>query len=165
MSKPEHVAFKNFPADFRGDLLRPDDLGYAQDVLPTAPRELVGIAALTECPPLPPVPVEYHGADVAAVQPLFWSVVNSMLDVIAPPGRRVYTKGAYPSESELGDNFAEDSVAFSREGANGFWETVTQRDRPEDDKRFHTGLEQAKSTWDPHNLLRFNKNIAPVKAA
>ena len=30
MSNPEHAAFKNFPAGFRGDLLRPDDPGYAE---------------------------------------------------------------------------------------------------------------------------------------
>ncbi|BCZ21983.1 FAD-dependent oxidoreductase [Mycobacterium senriense] len=98
-----------------------------REYMPTAPRELALIAALTQCPPLPPVPVEAHGTDVlmfvvvftgpqsdsdrvmaqlaslgrpatVAVQPVPWPAANSMLDVIAPYGRRVYTKGGYLSE-------------------------------------------------------------------
>lgn len=92
--------------------------------VPTAPRELAVIATFAECPPLPTVPedkigakaiiliVVYTGAqedgepvvaDLAAlaepvavaVQPVPWPVANRMLDVIAPPGRRVYTQGGY----------------------------------------------------------------------
>lgn len=37
-------------------------------------------------------------AVVKAVQPVPWSVANSMLDAIAPPDHRLYTKGAYLSE-------------------------------------------------------------------
>lgn len=98
-----------------------------REYMPRAPRELALIAALTQCPPLPPVPVEAHGTDVVmlvvvftgapgdsdrvmgelaalgnpanvAVQPVPWPAANSMLDVIAPYGRRVYTKGGYLSE-------------------------------------------------------------------
>ncbi|MGW0583000.1 BBE domain-containing protein, partial [Streptomyces sp. NPDC002920] len=167
-----------------------------------------------------------------------WSAANSMLDVIAPLGRRVYTKGAYlsglgddvidltvrhaaahlpqadpplPSTVQnlwamggaISEDFAEDSMAFSREGTVWFWEAVTQWDRPEDDKGFHDWVDalyadlrphardncyvnlttdmgpewrrgvwgspekyarlvQAKTAWDPQNLLRFNKNIEPL---
>lgn len=98
-----------------------------REYMPTAPRELAVIAALTQCPPLPPVPAEMHGQDVLmfvvvffgspdeservmnqlaacgspaaiAVVPTPWPQANSMLDVIAPYGRRVYTKGVYLSE-------------------------------------------------------------------
>ena len=109
----------------------PEVLAALREHMPTAPRELAVIAALTECPPLPPLPVEHHGADalmlivvytgpadraesvtdaLAAlgpaiaklIAPVPWSAANSMLDVIAPLGRRVYTKGAYLSG--LGDD-------------------------------------------------------------
>lgn len=95
--------------------------------MPTAPRELGMIGALTQCPPLPPIPADIHGApclllvvvytgpqeesdalmaqlaalgDAAAVAvaPTPWPIANRMLDAIAPPGRRSYTKGAYLSE-------------------------------------------------------------------
>jgi hypothetical protein len=98
-----------------------------REYMPNAPRELAVIGALTPCPPLPPVPAEMHGKDVLmlvmvytgppeqaetvinelaacgtpvaiAVQPVPWPVANSMLDAIAPYGRRVYTKGGYLSE-------------------------------------------------------------------
>jgi len=98
-----------------------------REYMPGAPRELAMIAALTQCPPLPPVPPDMHGTDVlmmvvvftgdpqtsdrvmgelaalgnaatVAVQPVPWPVANAMLDVIAPYGRRVYTKGGYLGE-------------------------------------------------------------------
>ncbi|WP_331772887.1 FAD-binding oxidoreductase (plasmid) [Embleya sp. NBC_00888] len=109
-------------------------LGALREYLPTAPRELAIIAVLTKCPPLPPVPQEFHGADVlmpvvvytgpqekaerviaeavalgtpvaTAVGPMPWSAANRMLDVIAPSGRRYYTKGGYLAE--LGDTAIE----------------------------------------------------------
>jgi hypothetical protein len=93
----------------------------------TAPRELAVVAALVQCPPLPPIPPEFHGATVlmpvivytgpadgtervigglaalgkpivTAVAPMPWTAANRMLDVIAPPGRRYYSKGGYLSE-------------------------------------------------------------------
>ena len=252
----------------------PFDLEHAPEVLaalrehmPTAPRELSVIAALTQCPPLPPVPGDKHGAEVLmlvvvytgppdkaeavtdalaalgpsigkVIQPMPWSVANRMLDAIAPFGRRMYMKGVYLSElgddvidimvrhaanhepqttpplpstvqniwamgGAISEDYDEDSMAFSREGAGWFWETVTQWDLPEHDKAFqswvdgvHAELEphvrdncyinlstdmgpewrrgvwgspekyarltQAKTTWDPQNLLRFNKNIEPL---
>jgi hypothetical protein len=108
-----------------------------REYMPSAPRELALIAALTQCPPLPPVPVEAHGTDVlmlvvvftgdpndsdrvmgqlanlgnpatVAVQPVPWPAANSMLDVIAPYGRRVYTKGGYLSE--LSDAVIETTI-------------------------------------------------------
>jgi FAD/FMN-containing dehydrogenase len=92
--------------------------------VPTAPRELALVGVLTQCPPLPDVPPEMHGAaavmlvaiytgpqenydalsaqlaslgDPAAVAltPAPWWAINRMMDVVAPPGRRVRTKGGY----------------------------------------------------------------------
>jgi hypothetical protein len=106
----------------------------------------------------------------------------------------------------ISEDFDEKSTAFSREGANWFWEVVTQCDRPSDDDTFYGWVEalraeikphlrnngyvnlsvdqgpewrrslwgspdkyarlvRAKTTWDPHNLLRFNKNIEPATPA
>jgi hypothetical protein len=244
-----------------------------REYMPTAPRELAVIGALTPCPPLPPVPAEMHGKDAlmvvvvytgpqeqsetvirelitvcgapaaVAVQPVPWPVANSMLDAIAPYGRRVYAKGAYLPElsddaievgvkhaataprsvapplpstvqnfwsmgGAISDDFTEDSCAFSREGATWFWEVATQWDDADDDEKFmtwadglytdlkpHVGgngyinltndmgpqwrkgvwgspakyqrLLDAKTKWDPENMLRYNKNIDPrdVKGA
>jgi FAD/FMN-containing dehydrogenase len=103
----------------------------------------------------------------------------------------------------ISEDFAEDSAAFSREGAEVFWEGVSQWDDAEDGPRFidwadsaadalstemrangyvnlttdrgpewlrglygspekFQRLIDAKTKWDPQNLLRFNKNIKPA---
>lgn len=103
----------------------------------------------------------------------------------------------------ISEDYAEDSVAFSREGAGWFWETVGLWEGPENDEIFvrwvddmlaalkphlrsngyvnlstdqgaewlrglygsptkYQRLEKVKTEWDPHNLLRFQKNIQPV---
>jgi len=103
----------------------------------------------------------------------------------------------------ISEDFAEDSVAFSREGAEVFWEGVSQWDSDEEGPRFiewadnaadalsaemrangyvnlttdrgpewlrglygsaakFQRLIEAKTKWDPQNLLRFNKNIKPA---
>jgi len=232
----------------------------------TAPRELQVIGALTQCPPLPPVPAEMHGANAlmlivvhtgmpeqaestiadlaalgnaaaVAVAPMPWPIANKMLDVIAPLGRRVYTKGAYLSEmtdeviaiavkhadvapprtnppapssvqnfwalgGAMSEDFDESSTSFSRADASWLWEVATQCDDPADDEKFMTWADQLyadlrphlltncyinlttdlgpgwrkgawgspekyrrlveiKTKWDPTNIFRFNKNIAP----
>lgn len=160
-----------------------------------------------------------------------------MLDVIAPPGRRLLTKGAYlsaltdpvidaavhhaaiapppvappvPSTVQnlwvMGGAISEDAMAFSREGAQWFWEVAAQWDDRADDDTFiswapglhadlvlhvrsncyvnlstdqgpawrlglwgspekYRRLAEAKSTWDPQNMLRANKNIEPAPLA
>jgi FAD/FMN-containing dehydrogenase len=255
------AAFIPFPLDSASEAL----LGL-RDYMISAPRELCVVGALTECPPLPPVPAEYHAKPVAmfvvvytgmpavaeriihelsALGPALatlamrenWSTVNRMLDVVAPTGRRVYSKGGYLSDlnedivnvavrhaakapppsaypkpatvqnflamgGAITDDFSEQSTAFSREGAGWLWEAVGQWDSPKDDAAFeawpqgvhaemkpylrsngyinltmdqgpqwrrgiwgdahkYERLVAAKKTWDPHNLLRFNKNIPP----
>ena len=237
-----------------------------REYMPTAPRDLAVIGALTQCPPLPSVPADLHGQNVlmlivvyfgpteqtdrvmgelaalgspvaVAVQPMPWPAANSMLDVIAPYGRRVYNKGGYLSElsdtaidiaishaatappptappapgtvqsfwsfgGAISEDFAEDSCAFSREGATWFWEVATQWDHQHDDAKFMTWADslhaemrgslrdncyinlttdlgpewrsgawgsaakyqrliEAKTKWDPSNMLRHNKNIEP----
>jgi FAD binding domain/Berberine and berberine like len=105
----------------------------------------------------------------------------------------------------ISEDFDEDSVAFSREGAVWFWESVAQWDGAEHDKEYlawsdisyvdlkqrmrangyvnltcdlgpewlkglygserkYRRLIEAKKKWDPHNLLRFNKNFKPDAA-
>jgi FAD/FMN-containing dehydrogenase len=237
-----------------------------REYMPTAPRELAVVAALTRCPPLPPIPPEFHDADVvmpvvvytgaaeqaervigdlaslgtpivSAVGPMPWIEANRLLDAIAPPGRRYYSKGGYLSEltdaaidvvvtraaaappaaspplpstvqnlwalgGAISEDFEENSVAFSREATQWLWEIVTEWDDPADDAVYHEWLDgtlagikphlrsngyvnlstdqgpawrrgvwgspakyarlvEAKTTWDPHNLLRYNKNIPP----
>jgi len=102
----------------------------------------------------------------------------------------------------VSEDFAEDSVAFSREGANWFWESVAQWDGAQHDEDYiawsktsyadmrpnmrangyvnltcdlgpdwlkglygaaskYRRLVEAKTKWDPQNLLRFNKNFKP----
>ena len=102
----------------------------------------------------------------------------------------------------VSEDFAEDSVAFSREGANWFWESVCQWDGAQHDEDYiawsktsyadmkpsmrangyvnltcdlgpewlkglygaeskYRRLVEAKTKWDPQNLLRFNKNFKP----
>ncbi|GAA5155089.1 FAD-binding oxidoreductase [Pseudonocardia eucalypti] len=118
---PREVAagFIPFPLD-----QAPGVLAGLRDRLAGLPRELAVVGALTACPPLPPVPPELHGAPVlmlvvvysgaanrtdgvvgalaglgrpaaVAVAPVPWPAANRMLDVIAPPGRRYYSKGGY----------------------------------------------------------------------
>jgi hypothetical protein len=115
------AGFIPFPLDQAADVL-----AALRDYMPSAPRELAVVAALTLCPPLPPVPPEFHGTKVLlpvvvytgpmekaqrvidevaalgrpitkAVAPMPWPVANQMLDAIAPPGRRYCTKGGYLS--------------------------------------------------------------------
>lgn len=115
------AGFMPFPLDQATDVL-----GALRDHMPAAPRELAVIAALTQCPPLPPIPPEFHGSTVlmpvivytgptddtervigqlaalgqpivTAVGPMPWTAANQMLDAIAPPRRRYYSKGGYLS--------------------------------------------------------------------
>ncbi|WP_405734167.1 hypothetical protein OG607_39250 [Streptomyces sp. NBC_01537] len=69
----------------------------------------------------------------------------------------------------------EDATAFSREGAAWVWEAVSMRDAPEHDSQYEqwaTAISEAKhqrqgavkTACDPHNLLRYNKNITPGNA-
>lgn len=119
------AGFMPFPLDQATDVL-----GALRDYMRTAPRELAVVAALTQCPPLAPIPPEFHGATVlmpvivytgpaggaervigrlaalgkpivTAVAPMPWTAANQMLDAIAPPRRRYYSKGGYLSD--LGD--------------------------------------------------------------
>jgi len=234
--------------------------------MPTTPRELMVVSALTQCPPLPPVDPKLYGQPVLMLVVVYtgpvekadaiinglaslgtsfanivgansWLQTNSMLDAIAPYGRRVYTRGGYlkdigddaikigverwlaapppdapgPSTVQnfwfmgagaISEDFSEDSVAFSREGTSWFWECVSQWDNPANDDAFerwtvetsealrshmrangyvnltsdqgpewlrglygppakYQRLLDAKKAWDPHNLLRFNKNFKP----
>ncbi|WP_416985972.1 FAD-binding oxidoreductase [Streptomyces sp. T028] len=191
----------------------PDVLAAWREHMADVPRELSVIAAMTQCPPMPFVPEHYHNADVVlllvvhtgapekleglvdglaalgpaivkAVQPVPWSVANSMLDAIAPPDHRSYTKGAYLSEltddvidivtrhaaahlpspgpvastvqnlwsmgGAITEDFDEDSAAFSREGANWFWETVTLWDTPDQDAGFHAWVDGVHAELKPH---------------
>lgn len=249
-----------FPIEQAGAILR-----QAADMMPAMPRELGLICTMTLCPPFPPVPAEYHGkliflmlfvhsgalddgsAEIAKVTSLGkpiadlvttmpWVNANSMLDDIAPWGRRCHTRGAYMSDlpdeairamiehsrnapeldyqppapptaqnvwfmgGAISEDFDEDSKAFSREGARFFWEAFSLWDQPENGQRMEGWVDgvadalapwfrkncyvnlttdrgpewfrdiygsaekfqrllEAKAKWDPHNLLRFNKNF------
>jgi FAD/FMN-containing dehydrogenase len=123
----------------------------------------------------------------------------------APPGKTPLpstVQNVWFMGGAISEDFSEDSVAFSREGTDIFWEAVAMWDDPADDNEFAawsdaaldalrgemrrngyvnltanqgpewlTGLYgsaekfqrliDAKTKWDPQNLLRFNKNILP----
>ena len=116
------AAFIFFPLESGGEVLPA-----VRDYMLSAPRELCVIGALTQCPPLPPVPAHRHGENVvilvvvhtgatAVAERLFselsklgpaiatmakpdsWSHVNRLLDAVAPYGRRAYTKGGYVTD-------------------------------------------------------------------
>jgi hypothetical protein len=184
-----------FPCEQAADVLA----NYGKYML-RAPRELMVISAMTNCPPFPPVAAQYHGKPVlmfltvytgphdkaqavidglsglgkpvaTLVGPSSWVDTNRMLDVVAPPGRRMSARGGYlptmtdavikvvvknlmdapiptaplPSTVQniwcmggaISEDYAEDSVAFSREGAQWFWESVAQWDGELHDDVFH----------------------------
>ncbi|MFG2554536.1 FAD-binding oxidoreductase [Streptomyces sp. NPDC048581] len=229
----------------------------------TAPRELGLLAAIAPAPALPALPPEAHGRPVLVLLPVFtgdpatadevieplaalgrpvanlvtktpWLRANSMLDAVAPYGKRMNLRGGYlpalstdaidtllhhaataPSNpgaanvinlwcmgGAISEDVAEDATAFSREGAAWLWEAVSMWDAPDHDTQYaasaqhiteamrphtltagytnltddqgenwrrgvhgteakHQRLRSAKATWDPDNLLRFNKNIPP----
>lgn len=133
-----------------------------------------------------------------AVQPVPWSVANSMLHSIAPPDHRSYTKGAYLSEltddvidivtrhaaahlpsngpvastvqnlwsmgGAVTEDFDEDSAAFSREGANWFWETVTLWDTPDEDAGFHAWVDGVHAELKPHVRANCYVNLSTTTA-
>ena len=182
----------------------------------SAPRELAVIAASTNCPPFPPVPADVHGKPVLMLLVVFtgpadkaraavdgltrlgkphaefvgpspWVETNRMLDVVAPYGRRVQTRGGYltklsdgvlaavrrnlvdapaPTSPQpatvqnmwfmggaISDDFAEDSVAFSREGATWFWESVCQWVGTEHD--------QAYKAWSGRTMTDVAAHLRP----
>jgi FAD/FMN-containing dehydrogenase len=229
----------------------------------TAPRELGLLSAIAPAPALPTLPPEAHGKLVLVLVPVYtgepatahrvieplaalgrplanlvtktsWIQANSMLDAIAPYGKRMNSRGGYlpalsadvigtllenaaavpPNPGAAGtiniwcmggaisEDVAEDAMAFSRAGAAWLWEAVTLWDTPEHDPQYeqwaknitdamqphslangYTNLSDdrgeqwrravhgsdakrhrllsTKATWDPHNLLRYNKNITP----
>jgi FAD binding domain/Berberine and berberine like len=242
-----------------------DVLANLREHMATAPRELAMIAAATACPPFPPISPEVHGKPVlmlivvytgaaaklsgiveglsrlgkpiaVLVGPSSWVQTNRMLDVVAPYGRRLQTRGGYLSRltdsviaatvknlldappptaplpstvqnlwcmgGAISEDFDEESAAFSREGAAWFWESIGQWDGAENDAAYvawtdrtmtdvakdlrtngyvnltqdlgpewlkglygsakkYRRLVEAKTKWDPQNLLRFNKNFKP----
>jgi FAD/FMN-containing dehydrogenase len=124
-----------FPLDQAGEVL-----SKLRSYMTSASRELAVIGALTPCPPFPPVTATLHGVPVlilivvhsgalAAAVPIIqklasfgrpaanlvapapWVQVNRMLDVIAPYGRRVHTRGGYLSE--LGDDVIATGCAWA----------------------------------------------------
>ncbi|RNF78234.1 FAD-binding oxidoreductase [Streptomyces botrytidirepellens] len=232
----------------------------------TAPRELGLLAAIAPAPALPMLPAEAHGKPVLVLVPVHsgdpaaadevieplaalgrpvanlvtkmpWLRANTMLDAVAPYGKRMNLRGGYLPElsadvidtlvaniaaapsspgaaanvnlwcmgGAISDDAAEDAMAFSREGAAWLWEAVSMWDSPEHDLEHelwatavdaavrphslangytnltedlggdwrrgvhgsdakYQRLRAVKAAWDRHNLLRFNKNIAPASA-
>lgn len=237
-----------------------------------APRELGPLAAIAPAPAPPMLPPEAHGRPVLVLLPVLtgdpatadevieplaalgrpvadlvtqtpWLRANSMLDAVAPYGKRMNLRGGYlPALSAeavdtllrhaatapqnpgaanvvnlwcmggaISEDVAEEATAFSREGAACFsregaawlWEAVSMWDAAEHDPRYEESakhiteamrphslaagytnltddlgkawrrgvhgseakyrrLQAVKATWDPDNLIRFNKNIAPT---
>ncbi|WP_030621536.1 FAD-binding oxidoreductase [Streptomyces fulvoviolaceus] len=250
-----------FPFDQAGDVLAKLPAHMAD-----APRELGLLASIAPAPALPMLPPEAHGKPVLVLVPVYtgdlaladevieslaalgwpvanlvaktpWLKANSMLDAIAPYGKRMNLRGGYlpdlsadtvdallrhaataPSNpgaasvinlwsmgGAISEDVAEDATAFSREGAAWLWEAVSMWDGPEQDAQYeesakhiteamrphalaagytnltddlgeawrrgvhgseakHRRLRAVKAAWDPANLLRFNKNIAPTTA-
>ncbi|AEM88378.1 FAD-binding oxidoreductase [Streptomyces violaceusniger] len=240
-----------------------DVLGRLPAHMATAPRELGLLTAITLAP-APTLPEEVHGKPVLVLVPVYtgdlgkadeaiaplaalarplanlvtpmpWLRANSLLDAIAPHGKRMNSTGGYlPALSAdaidallthgssappnpgaattinlwcmggaISQDTAEDETAFSREGAAWLWEAIAMWDTPEQDSPYaqwatavdaalrphsltngytnltddlgeewrrgvhgsqakHQRLRAVKAAWDPDNLLRFNKNIAPA---
>jgi FAD/FMN-containing dehydrogenase len=132
------------------------------------------------------------------------AVVKNLMDA-PPPTTRPLTstvQNLWFMGGAITEDFAEDSVAFSREGASWFWESVGQWDGAAQDAAYaawadrsladlkqdmrangyvnltcdlgpewlkglygsprkYARLIEQKQKWDPHNLLRFNKNFKP----
>lgn len=230
----------------------------------TAPRELGLLAAIAPAPALPMLPPEAHGRPVLVLLPVFtgdlatadeaieplaalgrpvanlvmkmpWLHANSILDAVAPYGKRMNLRGGYLPElsadavdtllhhaatapsnpgaatvinlwsmgGAISEDVAEDATAFSRAGASWLWEAVSMWDDPDHDPQYEESakhiteamrphalasgytnlsddrgeewrrgvhgseakyrrLQAVKATWDPDNLLRFNKNITPT---
>ncbi|MGW1025421.1 FAD-binding oxidoreductase [Streptomyces sp. NPDC002577] len=249
-----------FPFDQAADVL-----GRLPAYMATAPRELGLLAAVAPAPALPTLPEEAHGKPVLVLVPVYsgepagadevvepltalgrpladlvtkmpWLQANSMLDAVAPYGKRMNLRGGYlPALSAdavgallanaaaaprtpgaastinlwcmggaISEDTAEDAMAFSRAGAAWLWEAVSMWDTPEHDTQYaqwattlteamrphsltsgytnltddlgeawcrgvhggeakHRRLRAVKAAWDPDNLLRFNKNIAPAE--
>lgn len=241
-------------------------LGKLPAYMAGAPRELGLLAAIAPAPALPMLPEEAHGKPVLVLVPVYtgdpagadevveplaalgrpladlvtkmpWSRANSMLDAVAPYGRRMNLRGGYLPElsaevvgtllanaaaaplshsgaatinlwcmgGAISEDVVEDATAFSRAGAAWLWEAVGMWDAPDDDAQYdqwaatlgetmrphsltngytnltddlgeawrrgvhgaeakHRRLRAVKAAWDPDNLLRFNKNIAPANA-
>jgi len=193
-------------------------LANLREYMLTAPRELAIIAASTACPPFPPVPAENHGKPVqmlivvysgspnsaagvinglsgigspivTLVGPSPWVQTNRMLDIVAPYGRRLQTRGGYLSQltdsvinatvnnllnapppttaplpstvqnlwcmgGAISEDFDEDSVAFSREGAAWFWESIGQWDGAAHDLEYIAWTDR--TLRDVQNDLRLN---------
>ena len=131
------------------------------------------------------------------------AVVKNLLDAPAPTSPAPSTvQNLWCMGGAISEDFDEDSVAFSREGATWFWEAVGQWDGSAHDAAYKDWVERAmadvrpdlrangyvnltmdlgpewlkglygpprkyqrlldaKKQWDPHNLLRFNKNFKP----
>jgi len=113
------AAFICFPLDVAGELILA-----MRDFMVSAPRELTVVGAVTQCPPFPTVPEQFHATNILIITAVFtglpekadilvneltglgtpiavmpvkgsWSEINSMLDPTAPTGRRFFTRGGY----------------------------------------------------------------------
>jgi hypothetical protein len=139
-------------------------------------------------------PIEALGAPMAnMVGPSTWMEANSILDVLAPPGRRQWSRGGYlsaitpeiaqmivdrvhdaPAPTGPGPSvavafpclgganfdFAEDSVAYSREGALWLWEVLGQWDPADKDDEYVGWVDGVMNALIPHALTNGYVNLS-----
>jgi len=202
-------------------------LGQIDEAMAASPRELTIYPVILPAPPLPGLPeamigvpifvliIIYTGepggyeAAMSAIRPLgqpladmvhpsSWLEANSILDVLAPPGRRQHSRGGYlgaiteeiaqilvdhvshaPAPTGPGPSvavafpclgganfdFAEDSVAYSREGAYWLWEVLGQWDPVDKDAEYVGWVDGAMDALTPHSLTNGYVNLSTDRGA
>ncbi|KHN96121.1 FAD linked oxidase-like protein [Metarhizium album ARSEF 1941] len=172
--------------------------------LPGLPEQMLGVPVLVLIIVYTGPPAAYHeamaGVRALAAQPLAdmvkpssWLETNSILDVLAPPGRRQHTRGGYlsaitpevasaivrrvmkaPAPTSPGPSvaiafpclggaifdFAEDSTAYSRQGANWMWEVLAMWDTPDKDAEFERWVDAVMTALTPFSLSNGYVNLS-----
>jgi FAD/FMN-containing dehydrogenase len=199
-----------------------DILGAIDVFMASTRREMTVYPVVLPAPPLPGLPTALIGApifvlivvytgpldtaqeEVARVaalgQPLAnmvgpsrWLQANSILDVLAPPGRRQHSRGGYlsgitpqiaeivvdrvrnappltgpgpscavafPQMGGAADDFAEDSMAFSRTGAKWLWEVLGQWDGEAHDAAYDGWVDGVMDALQPYSLRNGYVNLS-----
>jgi hypothetical protein len=187
-----------------------------------APRELTIYPVVLPAPPLPGLPEPMIGVPIFVliavytgaldryeeamrsirplgqpladmVHPSSWLEANSILDVLAPPGRRQHSRGGYlsgiteeiaqvivdrvsnapgpscavafPILGGANNDFDEDSKAYSRVGAEWLWEILGQWDPPDKDAEYDAWVDGTMDAIAPYSLRNGYVNLSTDRGA